>query len=357
MTRGQDAGPPPSPRGSKLTVVLTAHDRRQFLGEALASLASQGLPADDLDVVLVANFEDPQVLRSLAGLGGRFLLCRETEQGAKIAKGLELASGEVVAFMDDDDLFEPGRLVEVQRAFAADPKLSFYRNGTRRFPTDEATAPTGKHSGPAEGAPRMRGPEATLAIAAGVRNPRLFDLAWKMGGGYNTSSMAVRHDLVRDLPISFRRARVSVPPFLFYLAWVRGGGLLLDPTVRTRVRVHSGSSSFVGLPPGPARLRQLLRMAPTLRSACDDLVELVRSTSPRTPLRPVLQLRASAVILSACERPAAGRGEVVRAIWALLRSPRASPSGMARDLLDLGARRVLSYSAAHRRLVEVLGPA
>ena len=45
-----------------------------------------------------------------------------------ILKGITIANGRIICFLDDDDLFEPHKLTTVYRVFSKIPDLGYYRN-------------------------------------------------------------------------------------------------------------------------------------------------------------------------------------------------------------------------------------
>jgi len=116
-------GPPP-----RVTVVIAAHTRVQYLPRAVASATSQG--ADEVLVIKFSN--DPDVDARLAAMGARVHHTAEPLQGGKIAEAIELATGEAVVLLDDDDVLLPGRVAHMREIFR-DPRVVFASNGYRPF--------------------------------------------------------------------------------------------------------------------------------------------------------------------------------------------------------------------------------
>ena len=94
--------------GPLVTVVAAAYNGERFLGEALASVFAQDF--DSFEVVFVDDGSDD----GTAGIAQSFPVryVRQSNQGLPAARnaGLELARGELVAFVDDDDLLPPAKL-------------------------------------------------------------------------------------------------------------------------------------------------------------------------------------------------------------------------------------------------------
>jgi glycosyltransferase involved in cell wall biosynthesis len=124
------AGPVP-----KVSVIIAAHARVQFLKQAVASVAAQGPE----EIVVVKYTRDPDLDRELLSLGALVHWTQEPYQGGKVAEGIERASGDVVALLDDDDVFLPGKIARLREAFS-DPRVVFYAN--RYLPFTDTPPPT-----------------------------------------------------------------------------------------------------------------------------------------------------------------------------------------------------------------------
>jgi len=90
-----------------ISVLILAHDRRKFLLDAVNSVLSQDFQRDRYEVHLV-NYEldsDKEIDKKLEDLGVRVVNTKEVSLGAKIVVGAEEAKGEVLAFLEDCNLF------------------------------------------------------------------------------------------------------------------------------------------------------------------------------------------------------------------------------------------------------------
>lgn len=106
----------------RVSVILPTKDRPAELAEALDSLADQTYP--DFEVVLVNDGG-----RDVSGLAEEYRASfeivhvhREKSGGASAARntGLEAASGELIAYLDDDDRFHPHHLSTLVTALDAE---------------------------------------------------------------------------------------------------------------------------------------------------------------------------------------------------------------------------------------------
>lgn len=109
----------------RISVIVATWNRSHVLGEAIGSILAQTRPADEIVVVDDGSTDDTQArLAALAAepLGDRIVALRQDNAGVAAARnaGLARASGDWIAFLDDDDVWDPGRLAILERDLAAD---------------------------------------------------------------------------------------------------------------------------------------------------------------------------------------------------------------------------------------------
>lgn len=95
-----------------ISVVIPTHNRPILLGNALASVWAQ--TSHDYEIIVVSNGESDfmqRVSRSVAAdYRAKYVTLPDGNVGAARNAGVKLARGEWVAFLDDDDLWEPTKL-------------------------------------------------------------------------------------------------------------------------------------------------------------------------------------------------------------------------------------------------------
>ena len=96
----------------KVSVILPVHNGERYLADALQSVLEQTRPPDQIVVV-----DDGSIDRSaqiIKGFGAAFevIYLFQEKKGPAAARnsGLERATGDLVAFLDCDDLWAPGHL-------------------------------------------------------------------------------------------------------------------------------------------------------------------------------------------------------------------------------------------------------
>lgn len=108
---------------TRVSVVVPTMGREGFLGEALRSIRALEGPDLELDPIVIDDGDEIGTEAVAARYAARYT--RSTSRGAAAARntGLGLASGEFIAFLDDDDRWLPGHLRPHIRVLRQRPEL------------------------------------------------------------------------------------------------------------------------------------------------------------------------------------------------------------------------------------------
>jgi glycosyltransferase involved in cell wall biosynthesis len=113
------------------------HPGARFVAQAIESALSQTFR--NREIIVVENGSTDGTNSVLAGFTGRITLIHQQHPGISVARnaGIAASSGELIAFLDQDDLWDPGKL-ERQRVCVAVPTLgipseTFIRNHIDRL--------------------------------------------------------------------------------------------------------------------------------------------------------------------------------------------------------------------------------
>src|SRR5215468_4951735 len=95
-----------------VSVVIPTHNRPEMLADALASVRAQTFA--DYEIIVISNGEDTATRRdsrrAAAWNGARYFEFDEGNLSKARNHGIELAAGEWIAFLDDDDMWLPSKL-------------------------------------------------------------------------------------------------------------------------------------------------------------------------------------------------------------------------------------------------------
>jgi glycosyltransferase involved in cell wall biosynthesis len=119
-------------QASTSVLLCTRNPRPEYLGRVLASLRGQTLPAKQWELLLIDNASE-QPLEQTVDISwhprGRYI--RENELGLTAARlrGIQEASGELLVFVDDDNVLTPDYLGQARTISARCPGLGVFGAG------------------------------------------------------------------------------------------------------------------------------------------------------------------------------------------------------------------------------------
>jgi glycosyltransferase involved in cell wall biosynthesis len=111
-----------------ISVVITAYNRKEYLLDAIKSVLSQTLSRENYEILVIKNFLEVQIDTYCKENFIRAINTGDVPQGEHIYKGITESKGDIIAFLDDDDLYEAIKLSSIFDAFSRYPDLLYYRN-------------------------------------------------------------------------------------------------------------------------------------------------------------------------------------------------------------------------------------
>jgi hypothetical protein len=335
-----------SPAASDLVVdiVINNHNYGRFLEEAIESACGQ--THQRVNVLAVDDGSTDDSRQVLARYGDRIglILQENGGQAAALNAGMERCEGDIVMFLDADDVLRPEAAARVAAAFAADEGVSKVQ--FRMETIDAEGRPTGALK-----------PDPHLPLPGGdVRAAELacpYDLVWMA-----TSANAFRADAVRRiLPIPVEEYPVTGADwYLVHLTALLGRVVSLD-SVGASYRVHGANSyelsagrldldhlrQAIGF--AASTSRELLRLAAELELARPERILSIADLANRMaslrldPARhPIAADRRLGLLAAAAgaARRREGASLAMKAIFvAWFAAMAAVPQGLARRLAEL----------------------
>jgi glycosyltransferase involved in cell wall biosynthesis len=128
----------------RVTVVTPSYNQGHFLRSTIESVLAQDYP--NLEYIIIDGGSTDGTSRIAAEYSSRLRFISEPDRGQThaINKGFRMAAGQIVAWLNSDDLYLPGAVRTAVRAIAANPEAGFvYGEGylidekgeiTQRFP-------------------------------------------------------------------------------------------------------------------------------------------------------------------------------------------------------------------------------
>jgi glycosyltransferase involved in cell wall biosynthesis len=238
-------------------VLVPVHNRPDFVREALDSALAQQCPGG-FEVLVVDDGSTDATPEALAAYGERIRVERQDNAGPAAARnlGIEAARGDLIALLDSDDVWLPGKLALQVAALDACPEAALSHTDVDEFFEDGSDQVWTR-----------RPPVVSGSV--------LRDLLAR--NTIHTMTVVVRRDVVRGLGGFDAR----FPPCEDWDLWLRiaAGHEILGHAQRTvRTRVHSG-----GISADPRVVyRQAARL---LQSASDRLAAEKRPSDARRARR------------------------------------------------------------------------
>jgi glycosyltransferase involved in cell wall biosynthesis len=99
-----------------ISAIITTYNRPAWLAEAIASVVAQSRPVQEILVVDAGTAEQTKAVATAFGPGVRYLQMQDRGLAASRNFGIGLASGDWVAFLDDDDQWLPDKIKRQEEA-------------------------------------------------------------------------------------------------------------------------------------------------------------------------------------------------------------------------------------------------
>lgn len=157
----------PAPVCPLVSVVIPVYNGATFLADAIRNVLSQEYPA--LEIIVVDDGSTEDIGAALKGLSVDVRLFRQENAGAASARnrGIRDASGDIIAFLDVDDLWPEGNLGALVDCLAAHPQADIVRGRAQVTRYINGTEPGEYLGNPAEAFPHY--------IGAGLYRRRAFE--------------------------------------------------------------------------------------------------------------------------------------------------------------------------------------
>jgi glycosyltransferase involved in cell wall biosynthesis len=110
-------------KGPKISVIIPTYNRAALLAAAVESVRQQG--CSPVEIIIVDDGSSDDTARLVRSLGANLRYVYQTNQGPAAARnrGLALAEGDFLAFLDTDDAWPGGRLHSMLRHLEQDDAL------------------------------------------------------------------------------------------------------------------------------------------------------------------------------------------------------------------------------------------
>jgi hypothetical protein len=287
----------------RVSIIITAYRRQTYLMDAIRSVLDSSAGRDTYEIILAIDQIEDELARSVRQLGVTILQVESNRGGEMWVAGIRAASGEVLAFLDDDDCFLPDKVAHLLEVFA-DPDVIWYHHGYRRVGEDRRPLSNGP---PVRRPPRTYSAPLTRADLARIRIS---------GGIYNNTCHAVRRDRLLEHAEAFHEVTFGQDFAIATLISGKGKVVIDVTNILSEFRTHwsQGSQPYHGSRISDAHHTFLTGI---VRTFC-----WLAQTAPTSGARTFSQCRADSydAILWATRRESvqASGGSFLRSVQAVL---------------------------------------
>lgn len=121
----------------RISIVTPSFNQGQFIERTIRSVLDQGYP--DLEYFIIDGGSTDNTLEIIRKYAGRVRWISEPDSGQSnaINKGFHLATGDVVAYLNSDDTYEPGCFEAVNRYFRQHQEVNWLYGKCRIIDVDD----------------------------------------------------------------------------------------------------------------------------------------------------------------------------------------------------------------------------
>ena len=242
----------------RVSVIIPTYNYGRFLPESIGSAQRQTV--SDLEIIVVDDGSTDETPQILAGISEPRLTAVRTPNGGISAarnRGLDMATGDYIAFLDADDRWAPDKLERQLAMFESEPGLGLVFTNFSRF-NERGTLPKTQF----DFIPEL-GTIPTRPSRAGggfIIEADPFESLVALGQFASwPSTVMVRRDLVVDLRFPARSVPSEDQHYMYHVYARVRAGFITDPVVELR---RHGRNSYAGaadkLEPEVRTLIQLL---------------------------------------------------------------------------------------------------
>lgn len=208
------------------SIIVTAYDRVEFVKLAVDSVLSQNFSETPTELIVVKNFENKSIDNFLSSKSVKTVKVDEATLGEMTIIGAQESSNNILCFLDDDDIFLPGKLRHIYSLFSDKSDIGYYHNSYSVIDLDgNIRHDIFKH--------KLR--KDYYGLIQDVKELRFLVNA---GAQTNMSSICVRKELVMSTETSLRKAEMANDDLLLYSAIENRAKVYIDKKRFSVYRYH-----------------------------------------------------------------------------------------------------------------------
>lgn len=218
-----------------ISVIITAHNRKEFLERSIKSALNQTLAREFYEIIVIKNFADAEIDNLIKQNGVYSIRVTDNSKiGEDLSLGIENARGNVLSFLDDDDEFLPNKLETIYNVFKSDREIIYYHNhqiidGSKRNKIVNKI---------------FKGVYCTDELVDRFKS--IINSHGLASLYFNMSSISIRKSYYIDYIKKLKMLIIEPDDFFFFIGLERGHKFYFDDVVLTKYMIHESLSNPEG---------------------------------------------------------------------------------------------------------------
>lgn len=213
----------------KISVVIIAYNRKNYIMQAVSSVLNQTLDKAFYEIIVVKNFIDATIDDFLKKNGVKNIYNKDERQGKQWIVGINESDGDVISFLDDDDISDKNRMSRVYEIFNK-YNIQYYRNSYINIDDKGAII----HSNELRNFDKLIYYEHSFEIPITT-----------LSNIVNSSGTSVKKALLLKYAGTLELLYISGDRFINELCYLEDVGAFYDSEKLTYYRVHRSSSHVI----------------------------------------------------------------------------------------------------------------
>lgn len=223
-----------------ISAIVVAYQPRKYFWDAIESVLNQSLDESLYEIIIVTNFKIE--MKNQRHRNVKYIVTDDSSIGYKLSLGVEIAKGEVIAFLEDDDIWEVNKLEILHKIFSNHPEIGFYHNN---FSIIDDLGNEIDHQIHLIARRKLIKSESLLINAKTADHSEIRKML-NLAFDFNNSCISVRSKIINKHVDKLRTLVTGTDSFLFYSAFTSDLFLLGDSNLLTKYRVHDTNASKGG---------------------------------------------------------------------------------------------------------------
>ena len=217
-----------------ISVIITAYNRKEYILEAFKSAINQTLDRDKYEIIVSKNFKDTDLDNYIRKNNGKLIYFKDRYIGEQLVDAIQHAQGEVICFLDDDDLFSKDKLKFVYSTFNKNKNISYLHN-YEYFINNKGKILNIKFN-------KYKINKSFLLNRWNIEVLNLIKLEQNYDSIFNISSISLKKDNLIDYLIQLKRLNANTDGFMYFVSLNSKTNLYFCNQKLTYYRIHKSTS-------------------------------------------------------------------------------------------------------------------